>query len=175
MAYNIVGTAGQAIKRKALLAYLNTGTASVPVWSVLGYRVEDSSEEFDWQTESKKDILGNTFNSMKDAIITQTFEPCQLDSGETALVKIWELAVRDHDNSALAAQDMLIVHTYANDGETTPKYFAERYSACMVEVSSLGGEGGGDLGMPLKVTYGGTRTTGGATISSGTVTFTADT
>ena len=174
MAYQVVGTAGRAIERKLLIAYLNVGTTATPIWAVLGKRVEDSSQEYDWQTDSKKDILGHTFNSMKKPIVTQSFEPCQLDSGESALTKIWEIAVRDQDAQALAAQDMLIVHAYANDGETEPKYFAERYAECMIEVSSLGGEGGGDLGMPLKVTYGGERTVGGATITDGVPTFTAD-
>ena len=174
MAYQITGTAGQTLARELLLAYLNTGTTSTPVWSILGTRVEDSSEEFDWQTETKKDIIGKTYGRMKKPIVTQSFEPCELDSGETALTKIWELAVRDQDAQALAAQDMLIVHCYATDGETTPKYFAERYAACMIEVTSLGGEGGAELGMPINVTYGGERTVGGATIANGVVTFTAD-
>ena len=43
----------------------------------------------------------------------------------------------------------------------------------MVKPSSLGGEGGGNIGMPIDVTYGGKRTTGTAAVSDGTVTFTA--
>ena len=174
MAYNITGTAGQTLARELLVAYLNTGTVAEPVWAILGTRVEDSSEEFDWQTETKKDIIGKTYGKMKKPIVTQSFEPCELDSGETALNKIWELAVRDQDAQALASQDMLIVHCYTTDGQTTPKYFAERYAACMIEVTGLGGQGGAELTMPINVTYGGTRTTGGAVITNGAVTFTAD-
>ena len=36
----------------------------------------------------------------------------------------------------------------------------------------LGGEGGGFIGMPIDVTFGGTRTVGTAAISGNTVTFT---
>ena len=69
---------------------------------------------------------------------------------------------------ALAAMDMLIVHTYAG--------FAERYESCMVEVTGLGGEGGGSVGMPINVTYGGTRTKGTATKgTSGAIEFTPET
>ena len=73
---------------------------------------------------------------------------------------------------ALAAQDMLIVHFYAGESATP---FAERYASCMVEVTGLGGEGGGNIGMPISVTYGGTRTTGTASrdASTGAVTFQA--
>ena len=42
----------------------------------------------------------------------------------------------------------------------------------MVKPSSLGGEGGGFIGMPIDVTLGGTRTIGTAAISGSTVTFT---
>lgn len=47
----------------------------------------DSSMEYDWQEESEKDILGTTRTSMKKPIITQTFDPCELDAGDAALTK----------------------------------------------------------------------------------------
>ena len=166
--YTFTTTAGQTVARELLLAYLNTGTGSAPVWSAIGKRVEDSSEEYDWSTESKKDILGDTYGTMKKPVITQSFEPCELDSGDAAQQKIWKLAVVDQDAMALAAMDMLIVHTYAG--------FAERYEACMVEVTGLGGEGGGSVGMPINVTYGGTRTKGTATKGvGGAIEFTPET
>lgn len=164
---------GQTVDRELLIAYLNTGTASAPVWSPLGSRVTDSSMEYDWQEESNKDILGTTRSTMKKPIITQTFDPCDLDAGDAAVLKIWNLAVKEQNVAALTNQDMLIVHLYAGTKDTAA--FAERYSACMVKPSSLGGEGGGFVGMPMDITYGGARTVGTAAVSAGTVTFTADT
>lgn len=79
--------------------------------------------------------------------------------------KIWQLAIVDQDAQALANMDMLIAHMYAG--------FAERYDSCMIEVQSEGGEGGGNIGMPINVTYGGNRTIGSVTNTGGTVTFTA--
>ena len=164
---------GQTVDRELLIAYLNTGTTSAPVWSPLGSRVTDSSMEYDWQEESNKDILGTTRSTMKKPIITQTFDPCDLDAGDDAVLKIWNLAVKEQNVAALTNQDMLIVHLYAGTKDTAA--FAERYSACMVKPSSLGGEGGGFVGMPMDITYGGARTVGTAAVSAGTVTFTADT
>lgn len=161
--------AGKTVARELLIAYLNTGTSSTPVWSPIGKRVEDSDTEYDWDTETKRDILGSTYGKMKKPTITQSFDPCELDAGDAAQVKLWNLAVKDQDAQALAAQDMLIVHFYAGSN------FAERYESCMIEITGLGGEGGGDIGMPINVTYGGTRTLGTATRSSaGVVTFTPD-
>ena len=169
-------TAGQTIARELMIAYLNTGTGTNPVWSPVGKRVEDSSLEMDWSDETKQDILGDAYGTMKKPIITQTFDPCELDAGDAAQLSIWNKAIKDHDVQALCAMDMLIVHFYADSGETSANPFAERYSACMVKPSSIGGEGGGNLGMPIDVTYGGTRTKGtAAKDSSGAITFTAAT
>lgn len=165
-------TPGETVARELLVAYLNTGTASAPVWSPIGKRVEDSSEEMDWGEETKQDILGSTYSTMKKPTITQTFDPCELDADDAAQKKIWNLAVREQNAQALSNQDMLIVHLYAG---TQGDAFAERYASCMVKPSGLGGEGGGNIGMPLDITYGGKRTVGTAAVSAnGTVTFTAD-
>ena len=164
-------TGGQTIARELLIAYLNTGSSSTPVWSAIGKRVSDSSMEMDWSEDTLQDILGSTYTTLKKPTITQTFEPGDLDSDDSALVKIWNLAVKDQDYAALASQDVLIVHFYAGTAATP---FAERYSACAIRPTSLGGEGGGTVGMPVDITYGGTRTVGTASwnASTGVVTFT---
>lgn len=169
--YEFNTTPGQTVARELLIAYLNTGNQSTPVWSPIGKRVEDSSAEYDWGDETKQDILGSTWATMKKPVITQTFDPCELDASDEAQKKIWNLAVVKQDAQALANLDMLIVHLYAGTAPTAA--FAERYESCMVKPSSLGGEGGGNIGMPIDVTYGGTRTIGTASVSNGTVTFTA--
>ena len=161
---------GNTIARELQIAYLNTGTGETPVWSPIGKRVEDSSTEYDWSTETANDILGSVYTSMKKPVITQSFDPWDLDGGDAAQLKIWNLAIKEQDVQALAAQDMLIVHLYAGTADTA--MFAERYSSCAVEVASLGGEGGGNIGMSTNITYGGTRTLGTAAIAAGVVTFT---
>ena len=167
----INATENQAVARELLLLYLNTGTKEAPVWSPIGKRVEDSSMEYDWQRESKKDILGNTYNTMKKPIITQTFDPWELTGGDVAQKKVWETAVRDQNAQAMCSMDVLVVHAYAGTANTA--MFAERNDASSIEVTGLGGAGGGNIGMPITVTYGGTRTTGTAAIADGVVTFTA--
>ncbi len=164
-------TEGQTIGRELLIAYLNTGTTETPVWSAIGKRVEDSSAEMDWSQESSQDVLGNTFTTMKKPTITQTFDPIPLDAGDPAAVKMWNLAVKDHDAQALSNQDMLIAHFYADSGDAM---FAERYSGSAIAVTSIGGEGGGTLNIATEITYGGTRTLGTVTKGvNGAVTFSA--
>ena len=163
--------AGQVVDRKLLILYLNTGTSEAPVWSPIGKRVEDSSMEYDFGEESKTDIFGEVYTNLKKPIITQTFEPCELDAGDVAQVRIWNQAIKDQDVAAMANNDLLVVHAYAGTKDTA--VFAERYGSCLVKPSSLGGSS--NVGMPIDVTFGGTRTTGTAAVSNGKVTFnTAD-
>ena len=161
--------AGAVVARKLLILYLNTGTSEAPIWSAVGKRVEDSSAEYDWGEESKTDIFGETYTTLKTPVITQTFEPCELDSGDAAQVKIWNQSIKDQDIGAMTNNDMLVVHAYAGTAKTA--VFAERYASCAVKPSSLGGAA--NVGMPIDVTFGGTRTTGTAAVADGTVTFKA--
>ena len=164
--YNFTTNPGETVARELLVAYLNTGTAESPVWSPLGKRVEDSSAEYDWGESTSQDILGNAWAKLKKPIITQTFEPCDLDAGDEAQKKIWQLAVVEQNAQALSNMDLLIAHLYAG--------FGERYESCMVKPSSLGGEGGGNIGMPLDITYGGERSIGSVTNTGGTIKFTPE-
>lgn len=160
----------QTIARELLILYLNTGTKEAPVWAPIGKRVEDSSMELDWQRESKKDIMGNTFNTMKKPIITQTFEPWELAKGDSAQAYVWQKAFVEQDAQALCNMDLLLVHAYAGTRKTAE--FAERNEASSIEVTGLGGEGGGNMSMPITVTFGGERTIGNAAVENGNVTFT---
>lgn len=160
--------AGAVAERRLLILFLNTGTTSTPVWSPVGKRVEDSSEEFDWGENTKTDIFGKTYTTFKKPAITQDFDPCELDSADAAQVKIWNQSIKDQDVAAMANNDMLLVHAYAGTADTA--VFAERYSACAVRPTGLGGST--EVGMPISVTFGGDRTVGTAAMSNGVPTFT---
>lgn len=162
--------AGAVVERKLLILYLNTGTSEAPIWSAIGKRVEDSSAEYDWGEESKTDIFGNTYTTMKTPTITQSFDPCELDSGDAAQLKIWNQAIRDQDVAAMTNNDLLVVHAYAGTADTA--VFAERYPASAVKPSGLGGSS--NVGMPIDVTFGGKRETGTAAVGASGVTFSAD-
>lgn len=75
MPNNFNTPAGQTIARELMIAYLNTGTESAPVWSPFGKRTSDSSIDYDWGEDTSKDILGNTWTTMKKPTMTQSFDP----------------------------------------------------------------------------------------------------
>lgn len=158
-------TAGQTIARETLLLCLNTGSSSTPTWSPIGKRTTDSSVELDWGEETSTDILGVTRTTMKDPQRTQPFDPVPLDGDDAAAVKIWNLAFHDQDPQALANQDVLLIHFYAGTASTP---FAERFPSSAIKPNSIGGAGGGDLGMPFDVIFGGEREVGTASKDSTT-------
>lgn len=173
--YTFNAPAGTTIARELLIAYLNVGETASPEWKPVGKRVTDSSEEFDWGEESSQDILGNTYTTMKKPTITQSFDPWELEGGDEAQELIYRLAIVEQNAQALANMDMLIAHFYTTSSGAGAGSFAERYESCSVRPSSLGGEGGGNVGMPIEVTYGGNRTIGSVAKSgTGEITFTPD-
>ncbi len=166
-------TGGQTIARETLLLCLNTGTSSSPTWSPMGSRTTDSSIEFEWSEETTTDVLGVTHTTMKKSQRHQTFDPVPLDSADAAVVRIWNAAIKDDDPQALCNLDLLCVHLYAGTASTP---FAERYPSSAIKINSIGGEGGGNLGMPFDAIFGGERTTGTAArdSSTGVITYTPD-
>ena len=169
MAFNFKTPAGQTIDRDLLILYLNTGTAEAPEWSPIGKRVEDSSMDMDWSTETKQDILGGTYTTGKKATRTQTFDPCELDAGDAAQQMIWNLAIVEDNINALLNMDVLLVHFYSTNESS--ESFAERYPASAILPTSLGGEGGGNIGMPIDVTYGGVRQKGSVSGTGSNIVF----
>lgn len=165
---------GETVNRHAMIAYLNTATIASPKWGPIGTRVTDSSLEYDWSKEDSKDILGNTFSTMKTPILTQSFDEWPLSGGDEALEKLINLAVVDQDARKLANMDMMIAHFYLSENDTVVSSFAERYTGSAVEFTSLGGEGGANLDSSINVTYGGTREVGTVNNNSGVVTFTKE-
>ena len=158
--YKLNVTGNQTIAREMMIAYLNTGEKETPKWSPMGKRSTSSDVEYDWQEETTTDILGHKYTSMKKPTMTQSFDAWDLAGGDEAQAKIINLGIVQQDAQALTNQDMMIAHYYLNTEGDVVAHFAERYDACMVKPVSLGGDGGGNLGMPTDVTYGGTRTVG---------------
>lgn len=161
----------QPAKTEALLTLLNVGTKDAPDWAPLGIRVTSSSTEMDWQKEDVTDILGNVYSNIKKPIITQNFDQWTVNGGDKAQQYLWNLGIRNQDAAALQSQDVLRVHFYAGT-EAAP--FAERYDSSTILINSFGGEGGGNLAMPITVTYGGKRTIGTASSAEGKITFNPD-
>lgn len=175
MSFTINAASGETVNRHAMIAYLNTETYASPEWSPIGTRVTDSDMEYDWSKEDSKDILGNTFSTMKTPIVTQAFDEWPLSGGDKAQELLTNLAIVDQDARKLANMDLMVAHYYLTQSGAVAGSFAERYPASAIEPASYGGEGGGNLVSSINVTYGGTREVGTVSNEDGEVTFTKST
>lgn len=156
--FTYVTEPGVTVDRNLCLTMGNAGTYEEPNWCPMGTRVESSSVEMDHSEESSIDILGNVHGKAKDPIMTQELDPCPIDAADEYQKKLVELHVIDKNIRVLTNQDLLIVHAFLKDDQGN--YFAERYPSSMVLPTSLGGDGGDALTMPVKVTFGGKREPG---------------
>lgn len=162
--------AGQTVARELMIAYLDTGTEGAPKWSAFGKRVSSANMNYDWSKNTNRDILGNVYTDMKNPIITESFDPLPIDSSDEAVVKLWEMGIRDQDRFALSSQKILVAHFYSG---AESKNFAEVYDSSAIVVSRAGGDGGDNLTIAAEVTFGGKRTVGTVSKSEkGEVTFT---
>lgn len=156
--WKVTGTPGQPANRWLYLVCGNSGTYESPKWHAIGSRVESSTTDEDWQEESTADIIGDTHTSMKTPITSQSFDSVHVEPGDDYQEKLLNHFIVDRDAQALASQDILRIHAYLTDGNGHA--FAERYPSSMVKPTGIGGDGGGDLTMPVDVTFGGTREKG---------------
>lgn len=163
----------QTIDREKLMVFLNVSNDTNEKWAVMGIGVKSGSLSYDWQRESNKDIVGNTVNTMKDPIVSMDMQEWPVAGSDAAQRYILDLAVVQQNSSKLAALDILVVHGYLVDQTDDKKCFAERYNASSIEMSEIGGEGGGNLINGSTVTCGGTRSVGTATVTGTTVDFNA--
>ncbi len=156
--FTFVTPPGETVQRELFLVLGNAGTFEEPNFCPMGTRVESSSVEFDFSDEKQIDILGNAWGKAKKPIKTQELDPCPVDAGDEYQKKLIDLFIVDENIPALRNQDLLQVHAYLKDDQGN--FFAVRYPSSMVLPTSNGGDGGDDLTMPVKITFGGQRTPG---------------
>lgn len=165
---------GETIDRARMVALLNVGTSDSPEWRPVGKRAAESSIEMDWSNETTQDIYGGVYTTKKKPVKTQPFDPWVLSGGDKAQELIIQLTVVEENAQRLSNMDMLIVHEYIKRG-STEGYFAVRYPNTSIDVTRIGGAGGGNLEIAVSVIYGGERVVGAVSKDeSGMVVFTPD-
>lgn len=123
-----------------------------PEYIVIGYRISESTLEFNPDIETGTDINGRNFSSVNKFEPTQTFEPHRLTSGD--LGKLGEKLLhyfRYRQMEKFSQFKCILIYGFLESEPGT--YVADLYDACTVTPTSLGGESWTD--MPFEVTFGG--------------------
>ena len=86
-------TNGQKAERKLLVTAINVGdsiteSSGSPDWQIVGVGVEDSSIEYNPDTETITDILGITTTTVNKLETSQSLDPMTIMGGSKLAVKL---------------------------------------------------------------------------------------
>lgn len=147
-------TDNQKAERKLLVTAVNVGTSDSPVWQVVGAGVEDSSIEYNPDTETVTDILGITETNVNKLETSQTLDPMTVRGGSQLAVKLYN-QIKYQKLSELSMYDVLLIHAYVGaDGA----YEAEKHANCTIVPQSVGGSSYVD--MPIDIQFSNDKTHG---------------
>lgn len=142
----------QKAERKLLVTCVNVGdsitqTGGTPEWQPVGVGVEDSSIEFNPDTETVTDILGITETTVKKFETSQDLDPMTVRGGSKLAVKLYN-QIKYNRMSEFAMYEVMQIHAYVgSDGA----YEAEVHKNCTLTPQSLGGDSNVD--MPINISF----------------------
>ena len=142
--------------RKLLVTAVNVGdsvtsVSGTPEWQIVGVGVEDSSIEFNPDTETITDILGITETTVNKFETSQSLEPMTIRGGSKLAVKLYN-QVKYNRLSEFPLYEVMQIHAYARRGDTgNYSYEAEVHKNCTLTPQSIGGSSYVD--MPIDINY----------------------
>lgn len=142
----------QRAERKMLITVAEwteqgSGTSTTTVRQILGRRTEDSSIEYNPDTQTSTDILGNNYTDVNKTQPQQDFDP-YLVLGEDKLgAKLNDIRKRN----ALSELDQFNVYVITAYVGSSGAYEAEKHTGCTIQYNSLGGDS--NVNMPISVYF----------------------
>lgn len=145
--------ANQKAERKLLVTCVNVGdsitmSGGTPEWQPVGVGVEDSSIEFNPETETVTDILGITETTVQKFETSQELSPMTVRGGSKLAVKLYN-QIKYNRMSEFAMYEVMQIHGYVGDAENG--YEAEVHKNCTLTPQSIGGSSNVD--MPITINY----------------------
>ena len=137
--------ANQKAERKLLVTAVEVDDEIV----VIGAGVEDSSVEYNPDTETITDILGVTETTVNKLEPAQSLEPMTVRGGNKLLFKLVDIIERKAV-SELSLFTVYLIRAYLNEGTAdAPKYHCEKHVNCTITPQSEGGSAYVD--MPIDI------------------------
>lgn len=143
---------GQKAERKLLVTAVNVGDSITeesgsPKWQIVGVGVEDSSIEFNPDTETVTDILGITETTVNKLETSQTLDPMTVRGGSDLAIKLYN-QIKYQRLSELSMYEVMQIHAYVG---TEGQYEAEVHKNCTLTPQSIGGSS--YIDMPIDINY----------------------
>ena len=149
--------------------YYTKFSAGSTVREVLGARTEDSSIEFNPDTETTTDILGITYTDVNKTEPQQDFDPFYLMGGSALGEYLANAALRNDINAYSNAFNIYIITAFKGSANA---YEAVRHSGCSIIPTSMGGDS--YVSMPIEVHYSNNITAGTVNKLGNNFTFTPE-
>lgn len=146
-------------QRKLLVTAVNVGDSvasgtGTPEWQVVGVGVEDSSIEFNPDTETITDILGITETTVNKLETSQNLEPMTIRGGSKLAVKLYN-QIKYNRLSEFPLYEVMVISAFARVGAGTTAspyaYEAEVHKNCTLTPQSIGGSSYVD--MPININF----------------------
>lgn len=139
-------------QRKLLVTCVNVGDSiekaeGAPKWQIVGVGVEDSSIEYNPDTETITDILGITETTVNKLETAQTLDPMTVRGGSELAVKLYN-QVKYQRLSEFSMYEVMIISAYVGEEGA---YEAEVHKNCTLTPQSVGGDSYVD--MPIDINY----------------------
>ena len=143
------------LKRNAMITYVNVGEGETPTWEAVGVKIEDSSIEFNPETNQITDILGINHATVEKLQPQQSFDPFTIRKESKLAEKLFDIVAIQKDTTLLSQFEVMIVYAFAG---SEGKYTADKQTGCTIVANSLGGSN--TLDMPIEIYYSNNSTIG---------------
>ena len=143
---------GEKAQRKFLVTAVNVGdsvtmSSGTPEWQVVGVGVEDSSIEFNPDTETITDILGITETTVNKLETAQTLDPMTVRGGSKLAIQLYN-QVKYGRLSEFSMYEVMIISAFVGENGA---YEAEVHKGCTLTPQSMGGDSYVD--MPIDINF----------------------
>ena len=163
-------TVVKKIKRSEFAAFLNTNPGSTPTYSRMGKGITGQTISYNPATTSETYINEDAATTSIDSYAPSINTPQTCYAGEPVFEYVDGLR-RSRAVGADAETDILLVYIYANEGSNA--YAAEKCKAA-ISIEEFGGDGGAPTSITYTINLNGDPEIGTATITDGSVTFSAE-
>lgn len=154
MPQEFTANASNRVKREEFLAVAEWSTTSGQTTAehrqVLGVYVENASMEFNSELKIAVDILGVTRTDVNKTQPQMTFDPLYIDT-RSDFVNYLVNAALDNDTSKYnGAFNVYLISAWEGTSSAIP---TRKHRNCTILPTSLGGDGGSYLSMPIEVHF----------------------
>lgn len=144
MALNVTGRA----QRKLLITVAEWGSGQDQKREILGTRTEDSSIEFNIDSETTTDIRGITYSDVNKTEPQQDFDPFFILGDSELSEYLTKAALKNDIDAYNGVFNIYVIAAFIGEAES---YYAVKHTGCSIYPRAMGGDS--YVNMPIEVHF----------------------